>query len=69
VAFVMGREVNMLRKTERGEKLGGEVICEIIETNVNVASDDKFSRCGGCKGEKRIEILIENGVQLRMGGR
>jgi len=72
VAFVVGKKVNMLRKIERGEKtkkLRSEVICGIVQMNVKVASDDKFMRCGGCEGEKRIEIFKENGVWFRMGGR
>jgi len=59
----MGKEVNMLREIERGQKrkkLRGEMICGFVKMNVKVASDDKFLRRGGCKGEKRIEILNEN---------
>jgi len=69
VAFVVRRKVNMLRKIERREKrkkLRSEMICGIVEMNVKVASDDKFMRFCGCKGEKRIEIF--NGVWLCMGG-
>jgi len=45
------------------------MICGIVEVNVKVTGDDKFMRCGGCKGEKRIEIFKENGVRLQAGGR
>jgi len=72
VAFVVGRKVDMLRKIERREKrkeLRSEMVCGIVEMNVKVASDNKFMRCGGCEGEKRIEIFKENGVWLRTGGR
>ena len=70
VAFVVGGEVNMLRKFERGEKrkkLRSEMICGIVE--MNVASNYEFMRCGGCEGEKRIEICKENGVWLQMVAR
>jgi len=66
----VGGKVNMLRNIERGEKrkkLRSEMMCGIIE--MNVASNYIFMRCGGCKGEKRIEIFKENGVWLRMGAR
>ena len=63
VAFVVGREFNKFRKIfERVEKVRGKMICGIVEMNVKVAADDKLMRCGGCKGEKRIEILNENGA-------
>jgi len=61
-----------IRKIETGEKrkkLRGEMFCGIVKMNVKVASDDKFMRCGGCEGVKRIEIFKENGVRPQMGGR
>ena len=61
----------MLRKIERGEKrkkLRSQMICGIVDMDVTVTSDDKFMGCGGCEGEKRIEIFKENGVWFRMGG-
>jgi len=58
-----------LKEGRRERKLRGEMICGIVEVNVKVTGDDKFMRCGGCKGEKRIEIFKENGVRLQAGGR
>jgi len=55
VAFVVGREVDLLSDVERREKrqmLRGESVCRIIEMNVEVTGDDEFVMCGGSEGER-----------------
>ena len=47
--FVVRREVNVLTKIERRkkrQKLRGESVCRIIEMNVEVSGDDKFTGSG-----------------------
>jgi len=75
VEFVVGGKVNMFRKIESGEKrkkLRSEMISGIVEMNVKVTSNDKFMRCGGCKGEKRIErkwTMASNECMMKEDGR
>jgi len=68
----MRREVDMLTKIERREerqKLRGKSICMIIEVNVKVTGDDKFMERGCSKGQKRTEVIEENGKWFRISGR
>ena len=59
----MRREMNVLTKIERRkkrQKLRGESVCRIIETNVEVTGDDKFMGSGCSKRQKRTEVIEEN---------
>jgi len=72
VIFVVGGEVNTLSEIRRGEKrekLRGKVIHGTVEMNVEVASDNEFMRCGGCKRQERTEVFEKSGEWLRMSGR
>ena len=61
MVFVMGRKSNVLTEVERGEKrqkLGSEVISEIIEVNIKVAGDDDEER-----KELKSSRKTENGLE------
>lgn len=48
-----------MTEVERGEKrqkLGGQVICEIIRTNVKIIGDNKFMRRGSSERQELISL-------------
>jgi len=68
----MCREVDMLTKIERREKrqkLRGESVCRIIEMNVKVTGDDKFTGSGCSKEQKGTEVIEENREWFGINGR
>jgi len=58
-----------IERREKRQKLRGESVCRIIEMNVKVTGDDKFMWRGCSGGDKRTEVIEEDGEWFRMTGR
>ena len=66
----VSRNFHMLGKITTGknvEQLDCLSIAEVVDMNVEVASNDEFMRDGGCVGKKRREKVKKGRTMLRVG--
>ena len=65
----MGRNFNMLSEVRNGKEVKSIEylsVDEVVDMDVEVASDGEFMRGGGCVGKKRREFVKKGRERLRV---